>query len=130
MAHTPKYYETLTDETRERLFAAMRNIDTRAQSYLERGYKMGRGTGMSIPVGAAHFDEIIRGEGLSAYLRALRTGLCPTDAEGAAKAESRSIIKSHNSKRAKDVCWQRADMAVDSIIETAHHEIVNAVINR
>ena len=126
----PKYYETLSDATRERLFTAMRKIDTRAQGYLNQGNKLGQGTGMSIPVGAAHFDEIIRGSGLSAYLRALRKGECPTDAEKAAKTEARSIIASHNKQRAKDVCWQRADMAADSVIEHAHRQIIDAVINR
>ena len=125
-----KYYEMLSEETRQRLFAAMRKIDSRAQSYLEAGNRLGRRNGNTILVGAAHFDELIKGESLSAYLRQLRKGEQPTDAEIAAKAEARSIIASHNRQRAKDVCWQRADMAGDSSIEWAHRQIIDAVINR
>jgi len=127
---THEWLSTLQPDTKERIFAAMRAIDTRAQRYLETGNHMGRGTGMSIPIGAAHFDELLRGEVLCSYLRAIRKGASPTEAIDTAKAEIRSIIKSHNSKRAKDVCWQRADMAGDSTVEYAHRQILDALMMR
>jgi len=97
------WLESLTEETRQRVFAAMREIDTRAQRYYQNSTNMTRGTGMSIPVGAAGFDEFIRGDSLAAYLRGLRRGLAPTEAIESAKVAAREVVKSHNAKRAKDI---------------------------
>lgn len=127
---THSWLDSLTEETRQRVFAAMREIDTRAQRYFKNSADMTRGSGMSIPVGAAGFDEFIRGDSLASYLRGLRKGLSPTEAIEAAKANAREVVKSHNAKRAKDICWQRADMTADSTIEYAHRQMVDATIGR
>jgi len=124
------WLESLTEETRQRIFAAMREIDSRSQRYYQNSANMTRGTGMSIPVGAAGFDEFVRGDSLASYLRGLRKGLSPTEAIESAKIAARELVKSHNAKRAKDVCWQRADMTADSTIEYAHRQIVDATVNR
>lgn len=127
---TSSWLESLTEETRQRIFATMRDIDARAQRYYQNSANMTRGSGMSIPVGAAGFDEFIRGDSLAAYLRGLRKGLCPTEAFESAKANARDVVKSHNAKRAKDICWQRADMTADSTIEYAHRQVVDATVGR
>jgi hypothetical protein len=56
--------------------------------------------------------------------------LSPTEAIDAAKVAARELVKSHNARRAKDVCWQRADMTADSTIDYAHRQIVDATVNR
>jgi len=121
---------SLTEDTRQRVFTTMREIDTRSQRYYQNSANMTRGSGMSIPVGAAGFDEFIRGDSLAAYLRGLRKGLCPTEAIESAKVNAREVVKSHNARRAKDICWQRADMTADSTIEYAHRQIVDALVGR
>jgi len=127
---THSWLESLTEETRQRVFATMRDIDGRAQRYYQNSANMTRGSGMSIPIGAAGFDEFIRGDSLATYLRGLRKGLAPTEAIESAKVSAREVVKSHNTKRAKDVCWQRADMTADSTIEYAHQQIVDSLVGR
>src|SRR5260370_102532 len=124
------WLESLTEETRQRVFASMRDIDTRAQRFYQSSSKMTRGSGMSLPVGAAGVDEFVRGDSLASYLRGLRKGLSPTEALDSAKVTARELVKSHNSKRAKDICWQRADMTADSTIEYAHRQIVDSLVGR
>lgn len=123
------WLEGLTDETRERVFVVMRKIRHESTQYHQRGTWMSRRAGMTILVGSAHFDEIVRGEALSFYLRALSKGLCPTEALTCAKQEVRKVIESHNSQR-KDVNWKRADITADGTVEYAHKQIVDAVVGR
>jgi hypothetical protein len=123
------WLESLTEETRQRVFAVMRKVRDESTRYCEKGYTMNRGTGITIPVGAAGFDEIVRGEVLASYLRALGKGQCPTEAIEYAKREAREMVKSHNGRR-KDYTWQRADMTADSTVEYAHNRVVDAVVGR
>lgn len=119
---------TLSDETRERVFSSMRSIDLESNRYLNNAARL-RAPAGSIPIGAAGFDEMIRYEILASYLRAIRKGSSPSEAENAAKLEARDIVESHNKQRS-DVTWKRWSATAESTLEYQHGKMIDAVMNR
>lgn len=100
-----KYFETLSDDGREALFAFMREIDAESDRYLAEFSRLQPRHG-EIAVGAAHFDEWICAELLQELLRGLRRGLEPEAAVEAAREYGRLCVMKHNEKR-RDYTWQR-----------------------
>ena len=119
------WLESLPAQHKESVFTAMREIDAKAMQHdtNERALRAPQG---SIPVGSAGFDEFIRAEGPNEFLRGLRKGLTPEQAETAAKAYAREAVAKHNAKR-PDYTWQRADMTGDHAIEMARQKVDSAL---
>lgn len=120
-----KWLQSLESDIRERVFAAMRAIGNRTEdaSKHERVLRPPHGT---VGVGAADFDEFIKAEGPMVFLRGLRTGARPEDAETEAKDWAREAISAHNQKRPKDINWARADITGDGPIERARRDVERA----
>lgn len=127
-ATSPKkeWYATLTPETREKLFAEMRSIDKDAQSYMQKGRDLSP-RGGAIAVGGAHFEQTLKGEVISSYLRALRNGAEPKDALAKAETDRSSYVKTWNTQHSKDYVLQRADTAEQSLLEGIHRRVLAAV---
>jgi hypothetical protein len=109
------WLKELTEETRERVFVLMREVDAAAQKDYQKAQQI-EGNGTTIPVGAAHFDYLIEAVVADAFLRAVRRGSDPTAALVEAKADGRLCVSKHNARR-KDYMWQRWDGAGDEIAE-------------
>lgn len=95
-------WSSLDDAARGRLFALMRELGQEAADYMARA----REPPNTIPVGAALFDEAIKGAAREELLVALRTADSIEAARGQASAALREWVKKHNARR-KDVTWQR-----------------------
>lgn len=119
------WLESLPEEQKQAAYAAMREIDARAQQ-ADKNERALRAPQGSIPVGSAGFDEFIRAEGPNEFLRGLRKGLTPEQAEAAAKVYAREAVAKHNAAR-KDRDWQRADMTGDSAIERARQNVESVI---
>lgn len=96
-------WETLAESKREKLFAIMRTLGDEADRYFEKGrerYDM-------VPVGAALFDETLRGAVRLELVSALRTA--PDLGVAAVRAGDavRVWVCKHNERRPRDVNWQR-----------------------
>lgn len=100
----------------------MRRIGDRVEQAFIAMRKLGAPAG-TIPVGAAAFDVFLKGEGPAVFLRALRNGGPPEDAELRAKKWAREAIETHNAKRPAQIDWARADIAGDGPIEWARRDI-------
>lgn len=116
------WIESLYPQERERVFEAMRRIGERVEVSFIAMRKLGAPAG-TIPVGAAAFDEFLSGEGPAVFLRALRNGEAPEDAEIQAKEWARGAIKIHNAKRPTQFDWARDEIAGDGPIERARRDI-------
>lgn len=80
----------------------------------------------AIPVGATHMDSFLRCEAAMDFLRCLRQGCAPAEAEEKAKTLSTLAVKIHNSRRPKDINWARWDQTEYANIETYARRIIEA----
>lgn len=121
-----KFYETLSPQKREALFAWMRTQGDRALSLGKEVIARSAPAG-TIPVGASFFDYFLKGEGLEQYLSGLRRGENPDGALERALQWSREAVEIHNSRRPKDVCWQRSKTSNDSHLWEIHRSCLRAL---
>ena len=77
------------------VFLVMRRIDLEAAEHHKKAAMLAPRHG-TIAVGGAHFDECLKRDALEAFLRAMRRGATPADAEAAALDESRALVRSWN----------------------------------
>lgn len=109
------WYLTLNEAARERVFAAMRKMQTEADAAYAAARRLSAPSG-TIAVGGGEFDALLPAFAIDGFLRALRKGADPDAAGEAAKAELRTAVEKHNSQRPKDQCWQRwAESGADRI---------------
>ena len=107
----------LEPDLQERVLCAMRQCRAKSDQFLAKARAL-TPTGIAIAVGAAHFDDFIRGEALAKLLRHIGQGLPPSAAiEGAIK-ECRELIEAHNAKRPSDVNWQRWTESADRLVKS------------
>ena len=95
-------WERLAEPARERLFAFMRSLDAAADDY----FRKGRETPNTIPVGAALFDETLRGAVRFELVMALRVATSLDDAQARASKAVRLWVEKHNARR-PDINWKR-----------------------
>jgi hypothetical protein len=119
------FYQTLPDVTREKLFAAMRTIDARSQSYFNEAHKLTPRFG-EIEIGGGRFEQQLKGDVLASYLRALRKGATPQESLTHAQNERTEYVKHWNKKRGNDYVVHRALDAEQSLIDWAHRLIVHS----
>ena len=80
---------------RPEVFLIMRQIDLQAAEHDRRARALAPQPGR-IPVGGAHFDECVKRDALEAFLRGLRFGHTPAEAEVIALDKSRELVRSWN----------------------------------
>lgn len=117
-----KWYETLSTKSRGFLFTWMQEADNKAKHCLSKARKLEPPSG-HIAIGAAAFDEFIKGEVIEEYLRSLRSGKTPERALESTLLHSRFCIRLHNSRRPKDINWQRPETIADFEINNLHRSL-------
>lgn len=75
--------------------------------------------GQGMAVGSTGERAAQEAEALSAFCRGIRAGKSPLDAATEAKAAIRTIIATHNNRRAGDVNWQVWEGSYDFAIDAA-----------
>lgn len=120
------WYNDIGPEKREKLFAAMRALDSEAQRQYEKAKKLTPPSG-TIGVGGADFEELLKAEVISSYLRPLRNGKTPAEALANAEKDRTEFVKKFNQKRGKDYVVHRSETAEQSLIDRIHRTILNAV---
>lgn len=120
-----KFYETLSEDKRESLFAEMRRIDSRAQSYIKQGNQTR--SGCTVEIGGGLFEYRLKGEVISAFLRGLRNGHRPIEAFHLAEIERTKIVKNWNIRRGNDYVTHRSEQAEQSLLEDCYRAILGAV---
>jgi 2'-5' RNA ligase/predicted ABC-type ATPase/GNAT superfamily N-acetyltransferase len=120
------YYSALEEKPREALFAVMRKLDTEAER-LENVARKNQGPFGTIPVGAAHFDDMLRSLAPGEYVRGLRKGMDPSEALASAKAEMRAAVEKHNKNRPKDINWKRDINSGQDRLLAIHRQVMEAV---
>lgn len=121
-----RFYETLPDERREALFARMRGLS------LESEYRFAKARELTPPastivVGGADFDEVLKGEVIASYLRAIRQGKTPTEALAITEADRTSYVRKWNKRRGNDYVVHRSETdAEQSLIERVHRQVMQA----
>lgn len=103
---------TLDEETRERVFAVMRELDAEVLQHFE----CARETPGTLAVGAGLFDEFLQGAVREIFVISLGRGATPSEACEKAKTEARIVIAKHNAKRT-DHTWKRWEGAGDGIAD-------------
>lgn len=93
-----KYFESISDAAREKLFAEMRRLHVRADRHAE-SYKALAPRNGAIAAGGAHFDEFLKSEAIYDFLRGLNRGKTPQEAAEHAKGEARQAIAKWNARR-------------------------------
>lgn len=116
------WIESLPTQQRDAAFATMRRIGDRADRAHKAERKLIAPQG-TLAVGSAAFDPFIIVAGLREFLRAIRRGLTPVEAEAEAKKWVREAIAFHNAKRPGDGSWERDEIAGDGYIEKARREM-------
>lgn len=96
-------WKSLDDNRRERLFDIMRDLSDAALDYFNRG----REDSFAIPVGAAFFDDVLKGAAREELVSALRIAPTLEIAEQKASEALRVWVCKHNARRPNDVNWQR-----------------------
>lgn len=122
-----KWFETLPEKFKTALFETMRQIDEEADCARAEFDRLRPQHG-EIAVGAGHFDHWITAEGRLSFLRFLREGNDPDEAARLAKEHCSQCVTIHNSKRPKDVNWQRWEGTQDSRIDTLVMRVHQAVM--
>ncbi len=120
-----KYYETLTEDKREKLFAEMRRINEKADRFNTQHKRLSPDYG-KIPVGGAHMEPFFQYEAASNFLRCLRNGSTPFQAAEFAKYEAAKAIKKWNSSR-KDYQIHRWPQAMDFVIDGYLRSVLESV---
>lgn len=80
---------------REAVFVLMREIDAEAEVFDRRRRALEPEPGR-LPVGGAHYDELLKCEALCDFLRAMRHGADPQEAAAEALERSRQLVRSWN----------------------------------
>lgn len=93
---------------------ALQRETSRLDSYAAR-HEGGRG----MAIGAEGIKYRISSDAIRAMRDSLNTGATLREAVAFAKGEARKMVSVHNSRRPKDISWQRADMLADAAIEHA-----------
>ena len=106
----------LPPETRETVFALMRDIDHVAERANEQHMQLRPEYG-EIAVGGAHMDPFFRCEGLRGLLRGLRDGMTPSDAARAGNDAANYAIGRWNASRE----WQ-VHRAMDSELNALQYQ--------
>lgn len=125
-AITAKWFDTLSHEKRDRLFAWMRSTEERALSWGKQALEHSPRSG-EIAVGAAFFDYFLRSEGMEQFLSGLRRGYTPEQALERAKQWSEDAVNAHNAKRPKDVCWRRWEKSGQANLDSLHTSCLRAL---
>lgn len=107
------FYDRLPPDRREALFEAMRRMDDESTRF----FASGRETPNTIPVGAALFDETLRGAARLELLMALRKAETLEQAFEQARESLRVWVRRHNEKRPRDRAWQRWEGSGQSELE-------------
>lgn len=107
------FWKSLTDLQREDLFALMRRMGDEEAVYFTRG----RETPNTIPVGAALFDETLRGAARYELNAALRKASTLEAAFDQSRAALRVWVRKHNERRS-DINWQRWEESGQTELET------------
>ncbi len=114
-----EYYKTLTEEKREKLFSIMRKLyDEQLRYEIKSRVPYGM-----IPVGSAHFDELLKSVIIGNYLRSLNFGLEPNECLKNCYKMSRDCIDIHNAK-SKDINWKRHEISGDSFADLINTRIL------
>lgn len=114
-----KWYQTLSEENREKLFKYMRLLGRDADTLRFEGARLSPPPG-TIAVGGAHFDLILKAEIIDAYLKALRWGHNPGMAYMSAIEERGEVVHAWNKAR-RDYVTDRSIMyAEQALIETIY----------
>ena len=121
-----KYYETLSDAARDRLFAWMRQQDERAQHHDAAARRLSPGPG-EIAVGPGAFDSQLRAVALRGFLMELRRGADPAAALETARKHCRDAICAHNAKRPRDLGWRRWEGAGEDLCLCAYRSLVGTL---
>lgn len=116
------FWKTLSELKRERLFAIMRRLGDEMLYYFDRG----REAPNTIPVGAALFDDVVRGALRHELVSALRTASSPESAFDQARAALRVWVQKHNERR-NDINWKRWEDTGQIELETQILEICKAL---
>lgn len=95
-------YSTLTEPKREALFALMRELQADSDFYMAKG----RETPGTIPVGAALFDDVIKGAARLELLLAIGRADTLEAVEALAVPALRLWVTKHNERR-RDKDWRR-----------------------
>src|SRR6266702_2475473 len=120
--------EFMTDDVLE----AMRDINTKAQRYLETYYKLAPRYG-EVATGGEHFDAFVKGESLCEFLSSLRRGSSPLEAAIMAKSYAAELVANWNSKPQAAALSGHAYQLhrwtgmADALIEDAMRQVLNAV---
>ena len=101
------WYATLGAATRDAVFAWMRDQDARAERARRQARELSPRHG-EIAVGSGAFDPLLEAITIEAFLRCLRLGGSPDQAEIAATAAVRDAVERHNAVRPRDTNWQRS----------------------
>lgn len=98
--------------------SALRSQGQLAETWY-RQYEKDTG-GRGIAVGAGDINYLWKYEGMSEVIRRLRNGEDPDTVAAEVKAKKQTDIANHNSRRPKDINWQRnvhsADSAIDGVV--------------
>ena len=95
-----KWYASLAEEAKEKLFACMRSIDQMTQSSWKQNRDLQPRQG-TIGIGGADFDYLLKACTYDAFLRSLRQGNTPQEAYSFACQEARDCVRKWNEKTSK-----------------------------
>jgi len=118
--------DSLPPAHRAALFALMRQLGAEADVFFARG----REEHDRIPVGAALFDETLRGAARHELVNCLRTADTLDDAHEAAKRLLEVWVLKHNARRPRDMHWQRWTGAGQSELLSLVHRVRDIVGTR
>jgi len=120
MLPSVNWLSTLPEPIRGPVLAWMRDTRAHAQTLSQTASKL---SGPGIPVGAAHFDEFIRGEVLHQYLGQLGRGKTPEEALQETLKWAHEAVKLHNQK-SKDISWKRSIETADPFLIGKHKSLL------
>ena len=106
----------LNEHTREKVFAEMRSLRQKSDSYLTSANQLQPKYG-EIAAGGVHIDAFARGEALAVFLRCLSTGDTPQVALEKANTEAELIFDNWNKSR-KDYQVHRNLKSLSSFLQT------------
>jgi hypothetical protein len=118
MENKTPWYSTLSESNRESLFSVMRKLNEEQYRYEVKS----RGPYGMIPVGSAHFDELLKSVVIAEFLRCLNRGMELAECLPEVYKTSRECIEKHNSK-SRDINWERHETAGDSFADLIHTRI-------
>lgn len=120
------WFMTLSVADRESLFTTMRELGAQADSYFLRAQQLAPPAG-AIAVGGGYFDEVLKAEIISSYLRALRQGETPQRALDITEKDRTKYVRAWNRSRGGDYVIHRADTAEQTFIEDIHRRVLGSV---